>query len=799
MVLAAIVLWSAAVFLRPVAWLFVVPALLPIVDLAQWTGWLVVEEFDILVLGAAAGAYAAIAWRGAAHTGAAPELQAARLSGVSALLIGLFGVSTLVAMYRGISGAGTLDLGWFDGYYDTANSLRIAKSGLLALVMLPPLLAGMRQYGMRALHALAAGLTAGLCLASLAVLWERVAFPGLLNFSSDYRVTGMFWEMHVGGAALDGFLALTLPFAIMEILSSPSRNRWILAGGTLLLAGYACLVTFSRGVYLAVPVSLVLLALLLARRGPSWSLQIAARTFGKGCLLAMAMAALSYLSFRFGGYRALLAALGVLAITLRLGASVLTMPVAGWIAALGAGVLAAAAGSVLAAAVPKGVYVVFALAFAASAVSVLHLQRSGSLPAAIFAFGAYVWLNVAAAGVALGWGGVSAFQDTAIILSILMALTIWKSRASAFPWPRDLRTQAAVLGIAALAALTAAVFSGGAYMSDRFASSERDAAGRLQHWRDGIGMLHTPAQWMLGMGAGRFPGEFMYNLSDRESPGSSRVAEQGGEHYLALSGPRRDGGFGEVFRVAQRVQVAPAGHYSVVVDARASETAILHLELCSRHLLYVDGCAIARVQVPAGDGSWHRFVTQLDGANLGNGPWYAPQPTFFAMAIDSPLTRVDIANISLIGSDGAELLANRHFAQDMSHWFTVSDRLHLPWHIKNLGLNVLFDQGIVGAMLFLMLTGGALYRLVAGAARAQPMAPFIAAALTGFLIVGLFDSLLDVPRLAFLFYLLTFVALVLRPSASARANAAENGAMAVGFRHSSDVSYRTAENKRFGA
>ena len=193
MVLAAIVLWSAAVFLRPVAWLFVVPALLPIVDLAQWTGWLVVEEFDILVLGAAAGAYAAIAWRGAAHTGAAPELQAACLSGVSALLIGLFGVSTLVAMYRGISGAGTLDLGWFDGYYDTANSLRIAKSGLLALVMLPPLLAGMRQYGMRALHALAAGLTAGLCLASLAVLWERVAFPGLLNFSSDYRVTGMFW------------------------------------------------------------------------------------------------------------------------------------------------------------------------------------------------------------------------------------------------------------------------------------------------------------------------------------------------------------------------------------------------------------------------------------------------------------------------------------------------------------------------------------------------------------------------------------------------------------------------------
>jgi hypothetical protein len=815
--IVAFVLWSTAVFLRPVAWLFVVPALLPVIDLAQWTGWLVVEEFDILVLGAATGAYASIAWRGGVRITAAtapnavdaagtsagtalaePGLRATRLSGVSAMLIGLFGVSTLVALYRGISAAGTMDFGWFDGYYDTANSLRIAKSFLLALVMLPPLLAGIRCYGRRAIGALAAGLTAGLCLASLAVLWERVAFPGLLNFSSDYRVTGPFWEMHVGGAALDGFLALTLPFAIMEILTLSSRNRWFLAGGTLLVAGYACLVTFSRGVFLAVPVSLMLLALLLARRGHSWSPQTAARTLGKGCLLAIVMAAMSYLSFRFGGYRALLAALGVFAITLRLGASGLTLPVAGWFAALGAGVLAGAAGVVIASAVPKGVYVVFALAFAACAVSVLRLQRTGSLPATIVAFGAYVWLNIAAAGVALGWGGVRAFQDTAIILSILMALTIWKSRASSLPWPRNLRMQATLLGMAALAALTAAVFSGGAYMSDRFASSERDAAGRLQHWRDGIGLLRTPAQWLLGMGAGRFPENFMYNLSDREFPGSSRVAELAGEHYLVLSGPRREGSFGEVFRVAQRLQVAPGGQYSIVIDARAFDAAQVHVELCQRHLLYVDGCAIAKIQVPAGDGSWHRFVTQLDGANLGDWPWYAPRPTFFAMATESPLTRVDIANISLIGPDGAELLANRHFAYGMSNWFTVSDRLHLPWHIKNLGLNVLFDQGIAGLLLFLMLTGGALFRLVAGAARAQPMAPFVAAALTGFLMVGLFDSLLDVPRLAFLFYVLTFIGLAL-PRGVAMVEAGRSfGTNSAHDRHSSGKSAPAAEDAKIG-
>ena len=77
---------------------------------------------------------------------------------------------------------------------------------------------------------------------------------------------------------------------------------------------------------------------------------------------------------------------------------------------------------------------------------------------------------------------------------------------------------------------------------------------------------------------------------------------------------------------------------------------------------------------------------------------------------------------------------------------------------------MLFDQGIVGLLLFVILTGGALYRLVAGAAHWHPLAPFLTAALAGFLLVGLFDSLLDVPRLAFLFYLLTLFGYVLQPS-----------------------------------
>src|SRR6266700_3095944 len=46
----------------PSAWLFFVPALLPIAGFASWTGWIAYEEFDLLMLAASAGGYLRIAF-----------------------------------------------------------------------------------------------------------------------------------------------------------------------------------------------------------------------------------------------------------------------------------------------------------------------------------------------------------------------------------------------------------------------------------------------------------------------------------------------------------------------------------------------------------------------------------------------------------------------------------------------------------------------------------------------------------------------------------------------------------------
>ena len=113
----------------------------------------------------------------------------------------------------------------------------------------------------------------GLLATSLAATWERLAFTDLLNFSTDYRTTALFWEMHVGGAAHDGMLSLSFPYLVRELMVEPSRRRWLLLAAVVPLAAYASLTTFSRAVYLSVPLGVVLAVILqsvqTARSAPS--------------------------------------------------------------------------------------------------------------------------------------------------------------------------------------------------------------------------------------------------------------------------------------------------------------------------------------------------------------------------------------------------------------------------------------------------------------------------------------------------------------------------------------------------
>ncbi len=266
---AALAAWMLVAYRFAGAWLFMLPACLPVLNFSPWTGWIGIEEFDLLVLASVAGGYARLA---GAHEDLRDRLPAApfgqSLSTLrthwSALAVASI---TLLGLQRGINDAGGWDLAWYQGYAEPLNSLRVGKSALHVLLLLPLLGIAWRADRARAFRRFAQGMVCGAGVLTLAVLWERAAFPGLFNLLAHYRTVGLFWEMHVGGAAIDAYVVLATPFVAWALWAARTKWAWLAAALFALLWAYAVMTTFSRGAYLGVATSLLVLGLQLPMTG----------------------------------------------------------------------------------------------------------------------------------------------------------------------------------------------------------------------------------------------------------------------------------------------------------------------------------------------------------------------------------------------------------------------------------------------------------------------------------------------------------------------------------------------------
>ena len=261
LLLALLSACAAIVWYRP-AWLVaIVLAALPILDLAHWSGRFYFDEFDLLLLTVLASGWAATT---------RSARQARPVDAVFSLAIALLLASYSISAWRGLLPWQLPDANAFVSYYSPFNALRIGKGALWALLLygfMQRQLAG----GTDLRPLLAWGITAGLTLTIGAILWERLTFSGLLNFNSDYRVTGPFSAMHTGGAYIECYLALATPFLVPIVVHT---KRWIvrLLGSIVLLAAtHAVMVTYSRNGYLAFGIALaVALFFVLVRSGPRW-------------------------------------------------------------------------------------------------------------------------------------------------------------------------------------------------------------------------------------------------------------------------------------------------------------------------------------------------------------------------------------------------------------------------------------------------------------------------------------------------------------------------------------------------
>ena len=334
--------------------------------------------------------------------------------------------------------------------------------------------------------------------------------------------------------------------------------------------------------------------------------------------------------------------------------------------------------------------------------------------------------------------GYSAFG---IALAIVLFFALFKSGR------RQQRSLIVVALGGAVLAVALPVFTG-QFAQGRIATVGSDYALRQAHWEDALN-IRSP-DWLttlFGMGLGRYP-ESHYLLSREGShAGTYQLKTENGNTFLRL-------GAGEPIYVEQIVSISPHQNYVLKLNVRTSRPGEqISAGLCEKWLLTSSNCIHITLNPGVETRAWKSVEAPFASGALGNSPWYAEKPVKFALYNPREKYHLDIDNIRLETIGGENLLSNGDFSRDLDHWFFSADN-HLQWHAKSLSVAVLFDLGWFGLVALCLFSALAIQRAATRAWRGDLPAAAVLAAFCGFLVVGLFDTLIDQPRFLFLFLLL---------------------------------------------
>lgn len=748
--------YGLLVVLRPASWLIVVPALWPVVDLAPWSGHFHVTESDALMLTtlAALGLREAFAPPPATLKGRAPV----KLTLAALALFGLLAASVLISGLRGLYPLPPLDAAALVSYSSSLNALRVGKGFVLAFALIPFLHLAIRRDGEAALERLTRGMMLGLGTCALAALWERLAFPGLTDFASDYRTTALFWEMHVGGAALDAWLMLCFPFAVLALTQARSAPGKALALLVLGIGSYAMFTTFSRIVYAALVISLGVLGVLALMRPASSTPR------RPGVLVALIAIALlgCGLTFPEGGYRGLLAFVGALLLVYLGGGAVAGMRIRQLVAGVMTGVVLFAISVPVALWLPKGVYLVHALSWAITAgLLAIRARRHDTAPS-LAAVALLTWTTLNVISISAFWSEPTRFVGTALAVLLVLIVLACQALAKRPLWSPKANDIYGALAVLALGAMLITAL-GSYYMGDRVSATGSDIELRLKHYTNSLGLMQTSGDTFAGIGLGRYPDAYFWAVDDPGVPGSLSLLQDSRSRFMRLGSARGIRHGDEVLTLSQRIPLDTANPVRYRFRARSETEAMLQFSLCRKHLLYPEGCTFSSATLKGG-GGWQTiegvFADPLGG--LGQPPRLAA----FSISNRSRIP-IDLDDFELLDARLEPLLKNGGFERGMDFWFFTSDRDHLPWHAKNLFVHTFVEQGALGLGVLLLALASAFVRLLRQPTRLQTHAATLLAALVGVTTVGLVDSLLDMPRITLFLTLLLWLGLTLcRPENS---------------------------------
>lgn len=240
-------------------------------------------------------------------------------------------------------------------------------------------------------------------------------------------------------------------------------------------------------------------------------------------------------------------------------------------------------------------------------------------------------------------------------------------------------------------------------------------------------------------------------------PATYKIESEKGNRFLRL-------GSGGSLYMDQRVAIEPDTQYFLSADLRTeSGRGEITIPICEKSLLYSFRCVWSTLHIESSSGEWERVKktinTQYVGASLGKTMGeLSRRPVKLGLYNNSRGKVIDIDNISLIDTEGNNLLKNGDFSEGIDHWFFTIDN-HQAFNIDNFWVHVLFDQGWMGIAMFIVLLMYVYYRQLKALRKGDIYAPVLLASVTGFIVIGIVGSPFEAPRLSLLFLLTIFIAL----------------------------------------
>lgn len=292
-------------------------------------------------------------------------------------------------------------------------------------------------------------------------------------------------------------------------------------------------------------------------------------------------------------------------------------------------------------------------------------------------------------------------------------------------------------------------------MRERLTIAAADLLTRESNWKAGWAVRdHGVFASVFGMGLGTYQ-RTMLSRSDTNRPSDFGLTEDASGRFvwLRVESP---------LYLGQKVALPATGSVHLTLRFRGDMLgAGLSWALCDKVLLYSDNCQ-GGSSTPAPPDAWRDIGATMPVGALGKGilGGWIRRPVELSFSGAAKGTAIAIRDVSLTDDTGRQLLVNGDFHRGMDRWLFTDDS-HVSWRILNQYLMLLFETGVAGLAAYLAVAGLAIAGGVRAAIRCNPIGAAVAGSVVSFPISGLFDNVLEAPRIATLFFLICWAGMLL--------------------------------------